>query len=66
VVVIVNGDETEIDDGSTVTAMIDQLGLGKRVLIVERNGDPVPRAAQPTTVLRAGDRIELVRAVAGG
>jgi thiamine biosynthesis protein ThiS len=34
--------------------------------VVERNGDPVPRADVDIVVLGEGDRLELVRAVAGG
>ena len=65
-VVVANGDEVEVDDGATVADLLDQLGLGKRLVVVERNGEPVARAERATTVLRDGDRLELVRAVAGG
>jgi len=65
-IVTANGDEIEVHEGATVADLLEQLGLGKRVLVVERNGDPVPRDARDSTGLRAGDRLELVRAVAGG
>jgi sulfur carrier protein len=61
-----NGRPVELPDGSTVTALIEALGLARQVAAVERNGEPVPRSAQPATALAEGDRIELVRAVAGG
>ncbi len=64
--ITVNGDEVVVLGGATVTELLEQLGLGKRVLVVERNGEPVPRNALATTLLRHGDRLELVRAVAGG
>jgi len=35
-------------------------------VVVERNREPVARADLATTMLREDDRIELVRAVAGG
>jgi thiamine biosynthesis protein ThiS len=35
-------------------------------VLVERNGEPVERAALARTALADGDRLELVRAVAGG
>ena len=35
-------------------------------VLVERNGDPVARAELSRTRLTEGDRLELVRAVAGG
>lgn len=65
-IVVANGDAIEVADGATVADLLDQLGLGKRLVVVERNGEPVPRADRVTTALLEGDRLELVRAVAGG
>jgi sulfur carrier protein len=64
--VIANGDPVELDEGATVEDLLSALGLGGRWVIVERNGAPVERAALATTVLAPGDKVELVRAVAGG
>ena len=63
---VVNGDETEVPDGASALDLLEQLGLGPKWVIVERNGEPVERRDVPTTTLTEGDRIELVRAVAGG
>ncbi|MDQ3643073.1 MAG: sulfur carrier protein ThiS, partial [Actinomycetota bacterium] len=52
--------------GSTVDDLLVALGLGGKWVVVERNREPVARADLATTVLADGDRIELVRAVAGG
>ena len=62
----VNGDEVSAPDGCRLGELLEQLGLGRRLIVVERNGSPVPRAEVATTVLADGDRLELVRAVAGG
>ena len=64
--VIANGDPVELDDGATVADLLGLLGLGGRWVLVERNGEPVRRSALASTVLDDGDRLELVRAVAGG
>jgi len=64
--VIANGKLVELDDGATLDDLLRQLQLGAKWVVVERNGQPVPRRATPTTVLADGDRLELVRAVAGG
>ena len=64
--VLANGDPVELGEGATVTDLLSHLGLGGRWVLVERNGEPVPRADLPTTQLAPGDRLELVRAVAGG
>jgi sulfur carrier protein len=64
--VTANGEAVELEDGATVNDLLDALSLGGRWVIVERNGDPVPRASFASTPLAEGDRLELVRAVAGG
>jgi len=46
--------------------LLEHLGLGAKWVLVERNGEPVLRRDLATTVLGDGDRLELVRAVAGG
>ena len=64
--VIVNGAPVDLTDGATVDDLLVAMGLGGKWVVVERNRDPVARADLATTVLAEGDRIELVRAVAGG
>lgn len=64
--IVANGDPVELADGSTVDDLLAALGLGAKWVVVERNREPVARADMATTVLADGDRIELVRAVAGG
>ncbi len=63
---IANGRPVELADGATVAALIDALGLTRRVVVVERNGEPVARSEAAATMLADGDRCEVVRAVAGG
>lgn len=64
--VLANGDPVELPEGATVDDLLAVLGLGGKWVIVERNREPVARADLAVTVLVEGDRIELVRAVAGG
>lgn len=64
--VIANGQPTHLADGATVQDLLDLLNLGGRWVLVERNGEPVNRRDLATTTLAEGDRLELVRAVAGG
>lgn len=61
-----NGKPIDVADGATVEHLLTQLGLGGRWVLVERNGEPVGRDELATTRLADGDRLELVRAVAGG
>jgi len=64
--VTANGDPIELAEGATVSDLLTGLGLGGKWVLVERNGEPVRRADLDTTRLAEGDRLELVRAVAGG
>ena len=64
--VLANGRPVSLPDGATVAALLDALGLTGRVVVVERNGEPVDRRTVGSTSLAPGDRCEIVRAVAGG
>jgi sulfur carrier protein len=62
----VNGRPSEVDDGTTLPALLEQLGLRVGSVVVEHNGTALLRSELPAAVLNDGDRLELVRAVAGG
>jgi sulfur carrier protein len=64
--VIANGTPTDVPDGSTLTDLLQALGLRARWVVAERNGEAVQRSEMADIVLVDGDRIEVVRAVAGG
>jgi len=64
--VTANGASIELAEGATVVDLLSALDLGAKWVIVERNREPVDRADLASTVLVENDRIELVRAVAGG
>ncbi|MBL9014454.1 MAG: sulfur carrier protein ThiS [Myxococcales bacterium] len=64
--VVINGQPRQLPDGTTVAAMIGELGLAGKPVAVERNREVVPRAQHATTVLASGDRIEVVAFVGGG
>lgn len=62
----VNGDPFEVDDQPTLSALLDLLGQERRGVAVAVNEEVVPRSTWPTAVLRAGDRVEVLRAAQGG
>jgi sulfur carrier protein len=64
--IVVNGQDREIATGTTVAALIADLGFGDRRVAVERNHEVVPRARHSETILVEGDRLELVTFVGGG
>ena len=61
-----NGKARSVEPGESVAALIRRLDLDPRWVIAELNGHPVSRDRFDAEVLTAGDRLELVRAVAGG
>ena len=64
--VVINGETRTVVQGTTISGLIVELGLGDRRVAVERNREIVPRAEHASTVLAAGDRVELVTFVGGG
>ncbi len=62
----VNGEARQVEPGTTIGALLEQLGLGRTLVAVERNEEIVPRAAHANTEIRDGDRIEIVHFVGGG
>ena len=65
--VLVNGDTRTIPEASTVRSLLENLGIADRQgTAVAVNMEVVPRRAHAATILRAGDRVEIVQAVGGG
>jgi sulfur carrier protein len=64
--VTVNGGDRELPEGTGLVALLEQLGLRPGSVVVEHNGDALVRSELDAVVLADGDRLELVRAVAGG
>jgi sulfur carrier protein len=64
--VVANGRPYALSVATTVGGFVRSLGFDVRFVIVERNGEPLERARYEEVVVADGDRLELVRAVAGG
>ena len=61
-----NGDPKELDEGTNLSALVEQLSLAPERVAVELNREVVRRADWPTTQLSEGDRVEIVHFVGGG
>jgi len=64
-IIQLNGEE-KVVSAKTLAAMVEELGLSKRMIAIERNLEVVPKSEYDTTLLAAGDRIELVHMIGGG
>lgn len=62
----VNGQPQQVSAGATVTALLSELKVTQPHVAVELNLEVVPRARHAETLLREGDRVEVVTLVGGG
>jgi thiamine biosynthesis protein ThiS len=66
VTVQINGEERDVAPGLTVAALLDEIGIRPGRVVVELNHSVLSREALATTLLNAGDQIEIVHFVGGG
>ena len=66
--VLVNGDETSMDDGATVVDAVVSTGRepDAKGTAVAVNGEVVPKASWDSHPLREDDRVEVLAAIGGG
>jgi sulfur carrier protein len=64
--IFVNGENREIQPGTTVAQLLEELGIQARHAAVEINMELVPRAQHTEHCLAEGDRLEIVTLVGGG
>lgn len=64
--ITLNGESREVEPGTTVGELLEQLSMQPRYLAVERNEQLVPRAEHADCMLQADDRLEIVTLVGGG
>ena len=62
----INGEDREVDDGLTLTALLGSLQIRPGRVVVERNRDIVPRDTYSATLINDGDTLEIVHFVGGG
>ena len=62
----INGEDRQIDDGLTLTALLESLQIRPGRVVVERNRDIVPRDSYNATSINDGDILEIVHFVGGG
>ena len=62
----INGESREFPDGLTVAALVGQLGMKPDRVAVELNLEIVSRTKWEATILKDGDKLEVVHFVGGG
>lgn len=64
--VFINGENHPLEGAVSLKNLILDLGLDVRKVAIERNLEIVPRSNYAKTVLKEGDRLEIVHFVGGG
>ena len=64
--IIANGTSYSISAGMELSSFVSDRGLALDRVVVEYNGQAVTPAEATSIRLQAGDRLEIVRIVAGG
>lgn len=64
-ILLVNGEEAEVPDGTTVEQLMDRLGFPEKGIAVAVDWEVLPRSSWHTE-LTGGTRVEVVTAVQGG
>jgi thiamine biosynthesis protein ThiS len=63
---VINGENREFNSISTLTSLVEQLGMKPDRVAVELNRELVPRDRWGATKLSEGDKLEIVHFVGGG
>lgn len=64
--IIANGEEAEFEFPGTIEDFLSRRGLLPRSVVVEHNGEAVTPSEFATRQISPGDRLEIVKIVAGG
>ena len=61
-----NGEPRQVEQGLSVRGLLAQLGVSLDYLVVEQNSIIISRDAFDSTMLNAGDRLEVISFIGGG
>lgn len=64
--IYLNGEPRQVPEGISAAELLETLALAGGRVAVEVNREIVPRSTYTRHRLRAGDRVEVVRAIGGG
>jgi len=64
--ITVNGEARQVEEPLTVAELLTRYGIHDRMVVVEHNGEIVPRGRFGAEKLRAFDNLEIVQMMAGG
>ena len=64
--ILINGETRQFEESKTITALVADLGLEPKMVLIEHNGTALHRSEWTTCLLSEGDLIEILQVAAGG
>lgn len=61
-----NGEKSDARGAQTIAELVERYQFPSQSILIEHNGTALPRREWPAKTLAEGDRVELIRVVAGG
>jgi len=61
-----NGDPYEINDGTNLNELLNNLKIQKNKVAIEVNGEIVEKNKYPNLILKKDDKVEIVQFIGGG
>jgi len=62
----VNGEDADTQGAANVAEFVDRYAMPPQAILIEHNGVALHRNEWPERTLMEGDRLEIIRVVAGG
>jgi sulfur carrier protein len=64
--ILINGETGQFEESKTITALVAELSLEPKMVLIEHNGIALHRSEWSASLLSEGDRIEILQVAAGG
>ena len=64
--ITLNGSPHAVLADTSIETLLADLGYAQKRVAIECNGTIVPRSVHASTVIEAGDQLEIVQAIGGG
>ena len=66
ITIVLNGENKQIEDSTSITGLLQNLDLSETRLAVELNQEIIPRSDFASHTLSDHDKVEIVQAIGGG
>ncbi|MBN2145593.1 MAG: sulfur carrier protein ThiS [Candidatus Aureabacteria bacterium] len=64
--IVINGEKTEVEEGTPVSSLLERYHLDPSFIVTEVNSIILAKEQYGSSQLKEGDRVELIRFMGGG